>query len=431
MSNKENEENELLENILGFEFKNYKGVLPLINTPMELIQGTQFISMPIAVHFIEQYTCQKKFSIIKYKNETFQDGICRKRVFKCDMGGRYNEKLSRPTLGKQKNKGTKKNGCIWQINVTRGKNSPISTITSFINEHNHELFNEMIVFAIAYKGFSQEIMEQIEFYVTHGHCDITMIRNLLKSKYPDRVFLPGDLGNAIQKIKREKGLNIGDAAFLLTKLLEYQKKNPEWFIKPLINDTSNRLIGIFWISRLAAQAIIQDKRQELYEWLLQCCFEVYFEACEIPPITFVTDADLAMVAAISIIFPKTYHIQCLFHLYLNLPKKLHSSLGLLYQEFFNDFRKIQQSHCKSILEQRLQGTQSTQCAESENALIQKAVQSSFSLLQVQEVLEERLEFETINNCYSIWKTSTLQYSQPFVIQTFFNNINRLLKKYLT
>ncbi|RHZ75072.1 hypothetical protein Glove_217g134 [Diversispora epigaea] len=208
MSNKENEENELFENILGFEFKNYEGVLPLINTPIELIQGTQFISMPIAVHFIEQYACQKKFAIIKYKNETFQDGTCRKRVFKCDMGGRYNEKLSRPTLGKQKNKGTKKNGCIWQINVTRGKNSPISTITSFINEHNHELFNETIVFAIAYKRFSQEIMEQIEFYVTHGHCDATMIRNLLKPKYPDRVFLPGDLGNAIQKIKREKGLNL-------------------------------------------------------------------------------------------------------------------------------------------------------------------------------------------------------------------------------
>ena len=136
--------------------------------------------MSIAVHFIEQYARQKKFAVIKYKTETFQDDTCRKRVFKCDLGGRYSEKLSKPALGKQKNKGTKKYGCIWQINVTRGKNSPITTVTSFINDHNHKLSSETMIFSIAYKGFSQEIMEQIEFYVIHGHCDATMIRNLLQ-----------------------------------------------------------------------------------------------------------------------------------------------------------------------------------------------------------------------------------------------------------
>ncbi|CAG8725447.1 12672_t:CDS:2, partial [Racocetra persica] len=43
------------------------------------------------------------------------------------------------------------------------------------------------------------------------------------------------------------------------------------------------------------------------------------------------------------------------------------------------------------------GIQSTQKVESKNTLIQKAVQSSFSLLEVQEVLENHLEFEPINN----------------------------------
>ena len=77
------------------------------------------------------------------------------------------------------------------------------------------------------------------------------------------------------------------------------------------------------------------------------------------------------------------------------------------------------------------GTQLTQCVESENALIQKAVQSSFSLTQVQEAIENRLEFETINNLYSIWKISTLQYVQLFVIETFFTSIDSNIKKYLT
>ncbi|PKC50457.1 hypothetical protein RhiirA1_486327, partial [Rhizophagus irregularis] len=49
----------------------------------------------------------------------------------------------------------------------------------------------------------------------------------------------------------------------------------------------------------------------------------------------------------------------------------------------------------------------------------------------QESIENRLEFELINNRYSIWKSSTLQYTQPFVIQTFFKDIDITMKKYLT
>ncbi|RIB13673.1 hypothetical protein C2G38_2197188 [Gigaspora rosea] len=49
-------------------------------------------------------------------------------------------------------------------------------------------------------------MDQIEFYIVHGKYDTTTIRNFLQSNYPDYVFLIQDLGNAIQKIKQEKGL---------------------------------------------------------------------------------------------------------------------------------------------------------------------------------------------------------------------------------
>ena len=183
---------------------------------------------------------------------------------------------------------------------------PIVTVTSFNNKHNHEISTETVNFATTYKCFSEEIMEQIEYYVVHSRCDAGTIRNLLQPKYPDRVFLTQDLENAIQKIKREKGLNLGDATSLLTKLLELQANDPAWFVRPLIDNTSNRLIGIFWMSpeqrerwskfhdiiihdntartnkynyplslfilidnynksRLAAQALLQDERQESYE----------------------------------------------------------------------------------------------------------------------------------------------------------------------
>ncbi|RHZ60058.1 hypothetical protein Glove_359g38 [Diversispora epigaea] len=299
------------------------------------------------------------------------------------------------------------------------------------------------------------------------------------------------------------GIGIWDLGFRHLDF-EFGWQDSEWFVKPLIDDTSNRLIGIFWMSpeqrqrwikfynviihdntartnkynyplslfilinnynksRLAAQAFMQDERSESYEWLLHC----YLEACEITPLTFVTDADPTMIAAVSTVFPRTHHMQCLFNLYQNIFKNLRSKLGSLFQEFLKDFKNIQHSHCESVFERCSEGlvekysagkkyitallnrkntwvkcftsqhftasTQSTQRAESENALIQKAVQSSFSLLQVQvqKVLKNRHETEFINNSYSIWKTATLQYTQPFVIQTFFSEIDNLLKKYLT
>ncbi|CAG8643797.1 781_t:CDS:2 [Racocetra fulgida] len=161
-----------VRNILGSEFENYNGKLPLITSPIEIEVGTRFISMLVAVHYIEQYAFQNHFAVYKHKCEIFSDGTCRKRVLKCDRGGRYNERLLRPTLGKQKNKGSKKQGYTWQINMTQSYNSPIVTVTLLNTEHNHQIDIETIKFATAYKSFSQEIMEQIKYYVIHCREDV-------------------------------------------------------------------------------------------------------------------------------------------------------------------------------------------------------------------------------------------------------------------
>ncbi|CAB5380185.1 unnamed protein product [Rhizophagus irregularis] len=252
------------ENIYSSNFKDCIGNLPLINTLIKLEVGTSFYSMTIAVHYIEQFALQNNFAVFKHKSEKFLDGTCRKKVLKCDLGG-----------------------------------SNCNTNTQFHSEHNHEISTETLQFAPTYRTFPEEIMYQIEFYVIHSRCDA-------QPKYPDRVFLTQDLGNAIQKIKRKNGISLGNAASLLLKLLDLQANNPAWFVKPLLDDTSNHLISIFWMqrerwikfyniiihnntaktnkynyplslfilinnynkSRLAAQAFLQDERQELYEWLL-------------------------------------------------------------------------------------------------------------------------------------------------------------------
>ena len=125
------------------------------------------------------------------------NGTDRKKVLECDLGERYTQKLLRLILSKMRIKESKKQRCMWQINITWRLNSSIVTITKFHSEHNHEISTKTLQFAPIYKVFTQNIMEQIEYYVVHGRCDASMIRNLLQPKYPNRIFLTKDLGNAI------------------------------------------------------------------------------------------------------------------------------------------------------------------------------------------------------------------------------------------
>jgi len=104
--------------------------------------------------------------------------------------------------------------------MTKPKKSSLVTITTFKNIHCHDLSIETLKFAPVYRSFSSDIMEEIEFYLINGRCDASTIRNLLQPKYPKWVFLTQDLGNAIQKIKWDHHLQLGDASSLLTKLFQ-------------------------------------------------------------------------------------------------------------------------------------------------------------------------------------------------------------------
>ncbi|RGB21821.1 hypothetical protein C1646_777192 [Rhizophagus diaphanus] len=113
-NNKDNESTTpFAENILGSNFKDCVENLPLINTLIKLEVETSFYFITIAVHYIEQFALQNNFAIFKHKSEKFLDGTCRKKVLKCDLGGRYIQKLLKPTSDKMTMKGSKKQGCKW------------------------------------------------------------------------------------------------------------------------------------------------------------------------------------------------------------------------------------------------------------------------------------------------------------------------------
>jgi len=206
-------------------------------------------------------------------------------------------------------------------------------------------------------------MKEVEHAVVYGHCDAYTIRNLLQPLFPDQLFLTQDLSNAIQKIKRKHQIVGSDASCLLKFLLKKQKEDPTMFVQPLINEDSDRLCGIFWMtsnqillwscysdvilhdntsrtnkynyplslfilvdnngkSRLGAQAFLNDETQESYEWVLQQTLD----ATGLKPRVILTDMDPAMISACQNIYKDTYHIHCIWHMSQNIPKRLKHKL---------------------------------------------------------------------------------------------------------
>ncbi|PKY35666.1 hypothetical protein RhiirB3_456823, partial [Rhizophagus irregularis] len=112
--------------------------------------------------------------------------------------------------------------------------------------------------------------------------------------------------------------------------------------------------------------------------------------------------------------------------------------------FLKDFRAVQRSHCEKVFEQRSQNLVEKYAAGERyisTVLLNRKHTwvKCFTLCHFtaetqstqREAIENRFEFESINTRYSIWKTSTLQYTQPLIIQTFFSGIDSIMKKYLT
>ena len=75
--------------------------------------------------------------------------------------------------------------------------------------------------------------------------------------------------------------------------------------------------------------------------------------------------------------------------------------------------------------------QSTQCIKSINVIVHKAISSSSIMAEVVEFLDSRMQKEDLNKSFMAWKYKSTTFHQPFVVENFFNNINSLIKKYLS
>ncbi|CAB4492704.1 unnamed protein product [Rhizophagus irregularis] len=77
-----------------------------------------------------------------------------------------------------------------------------------------------------------------------------------------------------------------------------------------------------------------------------------FEETDINPGIIFTDSDLSLINAIKEIYLNTNHLLCIFHIDLNLRKKLKGKLGACFEEFRHKFYTCQNSLCIELFESR-------------------------------------------------------------------------------
>ena len=99
-------------------------------------------------------------------------------------------------------------------------------------------------------------------------------------------------------------------------------------------------------TRIIASAIIEDETLDTFRWILG----TLFKETGISPEVIFTDSDPSLISAIKEIHPDTNHLLCIFHIDLNLRKKLKSKLESRFKEFHRKFYACQNSLCKELFE---------------------------------------------------------------------------------
>ncbi|CAG8482873.1 12568_t:CDS:1 [Acaulospora morrowiae] len=200
---------------------------PTANTTSNIILavGTTFQNWEHVDEFLELYGRERGFVVRKKRVERDEMGMVRKRTYDCEHGGRYTPK-KKAAVHEQRNRTSKRIECGWHINLSFPKTSSHITVTTFVNEHNHELNLQQtresrpstqssttqnvsspryrsVLEAASTKNrnLPKSVLDDIEFYTLHGNLGVTTQRQLLKAKYPNHQLSARDIASAVQKFK--------------------------------------------------------------------------------------------------------------------------------------------------------------------------------------------------------------------------------------
>ncbi|XP_074342636.1 protein FAR1-RELATED SEQUENCE 5-like [Apium graveolens] len=161
-------------------------------------------------------------------------------------------------------------------------------------------------------------------------------------------FSAQDVRNVIRNIQR-RVFDSGDAECGLVLLRDLQKQSDGNFLYRVDVDEENRVRGLVWVDPRSLNAYKnfgdmvtfdstyrtnRDEKETTYRWVLKTWLEAVDNK---PPITIITDQDIALSNAISEVMPNTNHTYCTWHISSKFPEKL-STLYTQYSEFKTDFK---------------------------------------------------------------------------------------------
>ncbi|EXX71730.1 hypothetical protein RirG_075760 [Rhizophagus irregularis DAOM 197198w] len=140
-----------------------------------------------------------------------------------------------------------------------------------------------------------------------------------------------------------------------------------------------------------------------------------FEETDINPGIIFTDSDLSLINAIKEIYLNTNHLLCIFHIDLNLRKKLKGKLGARFEEFRHKFYTCQNSLCIELFESRW----STQRIESINKQIHDKVDRSTSLCNLVININDYVKCEEHFEKFEIERNALPTIGLPMLHNRFF------------
>ncbi|CAG8763319.1 20729_t:CDS:1, partial [Racocetra persica] len=88
-------------------------------------------------------------------------------------------------------------------NASYCKSENLVFVNKFVNEHNHPLQNQdpLQEFSPALRRISDDIMNEIKFYVQECQLEATVLKKILRKKYQHQDIYRQDLYNTIHKFK--------------------------------------------------------------------------------------------------------------------------------------------------------------------------------------------------------------------------------------
>ncbi|CAG8750762.1 16711_t:CDS:1 [Racocetra fulgida] len=196
---------------------------------LKIYKNQTFQTWDDAETFLKKYTLEQGFSIRKRRTETcIEDGIevMHKISWKCSCASKYKPKKVL-NLEDQQNRRSKYTGCEWKINGNMLKSSLVVTFTTVENSHNHPMSSAPST-TIAYnRKLGEDMIEFVDFCVTHSITRAQNIGQLLRGKFPSRKIYKKNLYNAIQNAKIKLSFkNELDASNLLQHMYSLKTNDP-------------------------------------------------------------------------------------------------------------------------------------------------------------------------------------------------------------